>query len=289
MSGAGSPTGSLLMAPRADDPRLRRPPSFAWRRATAPLRALPDFLIVGAMKAGTSSLFAALRQHPLVAPPYRKECHYFTLGRPAGRSLSWYRAHFPLRARMGRGAITGEATPEYGYEPGVIEDVARLLPGVRLILLVRDPAERAVSHYFHEVRMGRETLPIEAAMAAEEARLAAARAAGPAGRETLAHAAYKARGRYHEQVSRYLRVVPRDRLLVLSFADLEDEPAALLARTERFLGLPPSGGAITVPRRNEGTNRTPVPAAVRDALAAHFAPHDAALADLLGQPVPWRR
>ena len=223
---------------RSDDRRLVRGRAFRRRRLTAPLRAVPDFFVVGAMKSGTSSLFHYLCQHPLVAAPLRKEVHYFSHGRHLGKTDGWYRAHFPLRVRMAPGAITGEATPDYMYDPEVPARLAAMAPRARLIVILRDPVERAISHYHHEVRMGREYLPIEEAMAVEEERLASARAAGPEGRETWMHACYKARGRYAEQIERLRATFPPERILILGNNLLFRDPEQVMAQTLGFLGLP---------------------------------------------------
>ncbi len=275
---------ALLMAPRSVDRRLARGRGFALARATARLRALPDFLVLGAMKAGTSSLFHHLTRHPQVRGPYRKEIHYFGLGRRAGRGLGWYRAHFPVR--RGAAWLTGEATPDYLYDPDVPARIREALPAIRLIAVLREPASRAVSHYFHEVRMGRETLPIEEAFAIEEARLAHAAAVGERGRETLHHACYRRRGLYAEQIERYLALFPRERLLILGSGELRREPEAAMARVFAHLGLPPAAIDARA-ERNVGAGQAPPPPALVGALRAWFEPHDARLAALLGGLPEW--
>lgn len=279
---------ALLMAPRTVDRRLARGRGFALARATARLRALPDFLVLGAMKAGTSSLFHHLARHPQVRGPYRKEVHYFGHGHRAGRSVGWYRAHFPrcLPRRGGPAWLTGEATPDYLYDPEVPARIRATLPEVRLIAILREPASRAVSHYFHEVRMGRERLPIEEAFALEEARLAHAAALGEAGRETLHHAGYRRRGLYAEQIERYLALFPRERLLLLGSAELRRDPEATLARAFAFLGLPPAAIDPST-ARNEGSNKAPPPPPLVDELRAGFEAPNARLAALLGGLPDW--
>ena len=275
------------MAPRRDDRRIARPPSFQLRIATARLRMLPSFFIVGAMKSGTSSLFTYLSRCEGVAPPYRKETHYFGPGLRAGRSLAWYRAHFPLGGAAGAGRITGEATPDYCFEPGTAEAIRDLTPGARILFVLRDPVERALSHYFHEVRMGRETLPVDEAIRLEEPRLEAARAAGPAGVETLLHGAYAARGRYHEQVARYLSVFPADQVHVVGAGQLFERPAECLAEVTDFLGLPRPRADMDFPVRNRGANRSDVAEEVRRRLSKGFARDNEALWKLIGRRLEW--
>ena len=148
----------------------------AWRRATAPARDLPDFVILGAQRSGTTSLYDWLSDHPAVVPATRKEVHYFDLH--YDRGLGWYRAHFP----MGHGAhLTGEATPYLLFHPLAPDRVARdLPPTTRFVVLLRHPVQRAVSHYWHERRMGTESETLAVAVAAEEQRLAGADGQVPA-------------------------------------------------------------------------------------------------------------
>ena len=104
------------------------------------MRRLPDFLVIGAQRAGSTSLFAQVCAHPGVAAPSHKEIHYFDL--QSFRSLRWYRSHFPP-AVTARGRLTGEASPYYLFHPAVPGRVAATLPDVRLVARVRDPVARA--------------------------------------------------------------------------------------------------------------------------------------------------
>jgi hypothetical protein len=275
------------LQPRRDDRRLVREDGFRLRLLTAPLRALPHFLIVGAMKSGTSSLFHCIRQHPMVASPFRKEVHYFSHGVRHGRGDGWYRAHFPLRMRLRPGTLTGEATPDYMFDREAVAGLAARLPRARLIVILRDPVERAISHYFHECRMGREYLPLEQALAVEDERLEAARHLGEAGVETLMHASYKARGRYAEQLETLRRHVPPERILVLGSATLFRTPERALGEVFDFLGLPPPPSPPRLEVKNAGTNRTEVSDAVREGLAETFRDDNERLFALLGRKLDW--
>lgn len=275
------------MAPRSNDRRTSRPKTFALRVATARGRILPSFFLVGAMKSGTSSLFSHLCGHGRILRPYRKETHYFDIGRRAGKTLNWYRAHFPLRTVAGSNAITGEATPDYSFEPGIAEEIKALNPDARIIFILRNPIDRAISHYFHEVRMGRETLPIEKAFALEKERLAAAVEAGEAGVETLSHAAYFGRGQYYPQVARYISLFGRENVLVCGSRELFDEPGGCVAKVVDFLNLPQEPARKTYPVRNKGGTRDDVPPSLRDRLARDFVPHNERLRELLGRRLDW--
>ncbi|HEV2894458.1 MAG TPA: sulfotransferase, partial [Actinomycetota bacterium] len=158
--------------------RAARWSAQAYARPTAGLRLLPDYLIIGAQRAGTTSLHRYLIQHPGVRTTLRtKGVHFFDTA--YGRGMSWYASRFPTKLtawyvarRHGVELRTGEASPYYLFHPHVPARVAEHLPQVRLIALLRDPVGRAYSHYQHEVARGFETLSFEEAIEAEPARLA---------------------------------------------------------------------------------------------------------------------
>lgn len=259
-------------------------------------RVLPDFIIVGAQKSGTSSLYRYLAQHPQVRESTVKEVHYFDGGIEEGTDTHalgerWYRSHFPLASEMTPGVQAYEASPLYMLHPLAAERMARLLPRVKLVAILRDPTDRALSHYFHNVRKNaarhsKEDLGPGAAMAAEEARLAPVLARGDYGEAFRAYS-YKARGRYLEQLERYWAHFPRENLLVLRAEDLFEDPAGLLAGLCDFLGLDrPAGGGDFRPA-NVGSNREEVDPGVRAELEAYFAPMNQALYAALGRDFGW--
>ena len=198
---------------------------------------LPDFLCLGAQKAGTTTLHGLLQRHRDVHVPAEKEIHYFS--RNFRRSLRWYRSRF-AEARPNQ--RIGEISPYYLFHPEAPTRIAATLPEVRLIALVRDPVARALSGYFHARRYGREPLSIEAAFEAEEQRLAgSARVlAAPGGRhDPHQWYSYLARSRYDEQIARYRSLFPASQLLVIRSEDLFTEPESIIRRVIAFLGLEP--------------------------------------------------
>ena len=150
----------------------------AFRVSTNPLRMMPDFIIIGTQKGGTTSLYRYLIEHPCVAPIYIKEPHFFDIYFYKG--LQWYRAHFPTavekyyaRHIQKHDLITGEASPYYLFHPQAARRVAKTLPKARLIVLLRNPIDRAYSQYQHQTRQdGVEPLTFEEALECEEKRLA---------------------------------------------------------------------------------------------------------------------
>jgi hypothetical protein len=221
--------------------RARRRIRRTYRGATASLRPLPGFLIIGAQRAGSSSLFSYVCAHPDIAPPTHKEIHFFDNN--WFRGVPWYRRHFPLALRSGSARLTGEASPYYLFHPAVPERVAATLPEVRLLAVLRDPVERAYSQYQHARRDGHETLSFEEALEREDERLAgeAELLARDPTHVSFAHRrlSYRTRGLYAEQLERWFAVFPREQLLVLRSEELFAEPDRVLASAFAFLGLEP--------------------------------------------------
>ncbi|MDQ3973499.1 MAG: sulfotransferase, partial [Actinomycetota bacterium] len=201
----------------------------------------------------------------------------------------WYRTHFPLRAGR-HGRVTFEATPHYLFHPLAPARAARLLPDARFVVLLRDPVERAISHYELQTRTGVERLDFAAAIAAEPARLAGeverlrADPAYPAA--ALHHYSYLARGRYAEQLAAWLRHFPPERLHVVRSEDLFAEPAATYRGILSFLGL-----SEWLPARFPNYSDTPAPRpdrrAERALLAGVFSDANARLAELVGRDFGW--
>ncbi len=193
-------------------------------RVTAPLRMLPGFLIVGAQRCGTTSMYRALSAHPAVRKAVlHKGVHYFDMN--YDRGIGWYRAHFPLAVT---GRLTFESSPYYMFHPLAAERIAADLPGVKLIVLVRDPVERAYSAYAHELARGFDTESFERAIELEPDRLdgEAERIAARPGylSHSYQHHAYLARGRYAEQLDRLERLFGRDRIHVVDSGDFFGKP-----------------------------------------------------------------
>jgi hypothetical protein len=260
---------------------------WTYGRATASARPLPDFLIIGAQKAGTTALYAYLRRHPAITGPSWKEVSYFD--RHYERGEAWYRGNFPNRVRV-RGKLVGEASPSYIFHPLGPERVKALVPEARLVALVRNPVDRALSHYHHEVALGREPLPFEDALDAEEDRLRGEKerlAADPSyfSRPWWSHA-YTSRGRYAEQLERWLAVFPREQLLIVPSEDLGSEPERTHARVLDFLGAAPH--RLDVYPRVYERQYEAMSAETRERLAAEFEASNRRLYELLGRDLGWR-
>ena len=259
-----------------------------YRALTAPLRGLPSTLVLGAQKCGTTSLFNYLVRHPDVLPPFGKEIHYFDLHYEKG--VHWYRGRFPFRHRLRDGAMTLDASPYYLLHPRAPERAAQLLPEARLVAVLRNPVDRAFSHYQNEVRGGRETLPFAEAIEREAERLAGEedRIRADAGYYSFNHHrySYMLRGRYVEQLRRWTEHFPRSRLLVLQSEWLFRDPGAAVDAVQKFLGLPPhrDGSYKTF---LQGSYDRHMPAELRRRLAARFEPCNVELYRWLGEEFDW--
>jgi len=257
-------------------------------RLTSRVRMLPAFLIVGAQRCGTTSMYRTLSQHPAVVKAVlHKGVHYFDLN--YSHPIGWYRAHFPFRARETR--VTFESSPYYLFHPLAGDRIAADLPGAKLLVLIRDPVERAYSAWAHEQARGYETEPFERALELEAGRLAgqAERMTAEPGYLSFSHQhhAYTARGQYVEQLERLASLVGRDRLHVVDSGDFFVKPEPAYDGVLDFLGLP--RGDYPEFERHNARPRSALPGSVRAALAEHFAPYDERLTAWLGWVPSWRR
>jgi hypothetical protein len=261
-----------------------------YRLATGRLRGLPQLLILGAQRSGTTSLFHYLVQHPDVLPPFGKELHYFDAH--YARGVTWYRGRFPFRHRLRNGTLTLDATPYYLVHPLVPQRAAQLLPTVQLIALLRNPVDRALSHYQHEVRGGRESLSFAEAIAREPERLAGEeeRLRADPGYYSWNHHrySYALRGRYVEQLRRWLQYYPRSQLLVLQSEWLFRDPAQATAAVHRFLGLREHRLDRYEDSYQRGNYDRMMSPELREKLVAYFEPYNRELFQFLGEEYDWR-
>ena len=272
--------------PRIPEPvrKVARNGIWAFGRATARWRPLPDFLVIGAQKAGTTALYAYLRWHPGITGPSWKEVSFFD--RHWARGEGWYRGQFPLRSE---GNLVGEASPSYLFHPLAPERARAVVPNAKLVALLRDPVDRAYSQYQHEVALGREPLSFEDALDAEDERTRGEVERLVADPRAFSRAwwdhTYAARGLYAEQLERWLAVFPREQLLVVSTDELGERPAETYASILAFLGAAPHELA-DYPRVFD-RDYAPMRPETRAALAERFAEPNQRLERLLGRPLGW--
>ncbi len=293
-----------LLPPAAGKKRNKQ--ELKQRMKLAGAHALPDFLILGTQKGGTSSLFLYLAGHPQVQPPMVKEVHFFDLKFSKGEA--WYRAHFPRQEALqqqsqtlGKPVITGEASPYYLFHPLAARRIAQLLPGVKLIALLRDPVERAFSHYMHNRQekhreKNREPLSFADAIAAEPERLRGEMekiiADGEYQSFAHQHYSYAARGVYIDQLREYQKYFPAENLLILQSEVFFENTAETYQTVLDFLGLwPCMPPAFTARNRGSYHEKKAVEEATiqqtKSKLRDYFRPFNQQLYDHLGRDFRW--
>jgi len=254
--------------------------------------ALPDFVVIGAQKCGTTFFYHLLSQHPLVEPAASKELHFFDKNFDLG--VEWYRRCFPApRWEDGRRTITGEATPYYMFHPLASERMAEVIPQARLIMLLRNPVDRAYSHHQQEVRKGGETLNFEEAVEAEETRLRSEREMLLENEHYASfehqRLSYLSRGIYVNQLLRWAEFFDREQMLVLKSEDFFEKPQDVLKSVLDFLELPtwkPTPSEMGT-RRNESRYERGMDPVLRRRLEEYFEPHNKRLYDFLGVDLGW--
>jgi hypothetical protein len=233
--------------------------------------ALPDFVIIGAQKGGTSFLYYLLTRHPLVEPAARKELHFFDQPEHFDNGAEWYRRCFPrLSSKDGQRSITGEATPYYMFDPPVAERMAEVVPQARLIALLRNPVDRAYSHYQMQVKRGTEPRSFEEAIEQQ-------------------HSSYVSRGIYVDQLLRWFEFFSKEQMLILKSEDFFERPVETLKVVLTFLDLPdwqPEASELQQ-RRHTGTYRQKMDPATRRRLEAYFEPYNQRLYECLDVDFGW--
>lgn len=248
------------------------------------MRIAPSFLVLGAQRSGTTALYRYLTSHPRILPALRKEVHYFDFQYDKGRR--WYLAHYPAatsRLKCDGRPVTGEATPYYLVHPLAPQRVWEFNPAMKLIVILRDPVERAFSHYNHEARQGVEPLSFRDAVAAETDRLSGAdsllRRAPHYYSYSHHHFSYLDRGRYAYYLQSWLQCFPRRQLLLVKSEEMFRDADRVANEVFAFLELP----AHRLPDECAATAATPGPAIepeLRKQLEAFFAADQERLREL---------
>ncbi len=258
---------------------------------TAGIRLEPSFMMIGASRCGTTSLFAALAAHPQVfRPTVNKGVNYFDLN--YYRGPDWYRGHFPiarLALQRAPGAVSFEASGYYLFHPFALGRVAADMPSMKLVAMLRDPVERAYSAFKHETARGFEWESFERALDIENERLVGEieRMAQDPTYESFAHRhqTYVHRGQYAEQLERARNLFPDNQIHIIESETFFREPAHEYRRLLEFLELDPFE-----PEHFDQHNArpsSPMPSRIIERLKAHFKPHDDHLAEILGHRPTW--
>jgi hypothetical protein len=247
------------------------------RIETAHLRQLPDFVIIGTQRGGTTSLYRYLTAHPDIGSALRKEVHYFDHYYEKG--LDWYLAHFPVR---GEAPVVGEASPSYLFHPDVPERARAAVPRAKFIALLRNPADRAYSQYQMNVRKGFESLSFEDAIKKEPERLSRSEDLASL---TWRHCSYLKRGLYVDQLKRWMSLFPHEQFLILKSEDLYEDPERILRQSLAYLGLRPWSPARF--KAHHLVGYPDINPSIRKRLTEYFAPYNQQLYNFLGRDLGW--
>jgi hypothetical protein len=231
-------------------------------------RALPDFIIIGGMKCGTSSLFKYLNQHPQLFSSNYKEVRYFSHDEHYSSGEKWYRIHFPMAKDLPENSLVFEASPDYLFYEMAPERMASLLPDIKLIALLRNPTERAISHYFHDLKKGRRQGDILHAVK-NDAEI------------------YKDKGMYKQQLERYYKLFPSDNVLIINSEKFFEDPNKTLKEVCLFLDVDPDFKIADLSPQQVGFNREPVDAAVHEYLDDYYKTFNQELFDFIGRDFGW--
>lgn len=279
----------MLSAPQKIDRTLRT--------MTANWRLMPDFLVIGGQKCGTTSLYQYLISHPFIISAMKKQMHFFDNHFEKG--ITWYQSHFPsylykhyFKQIHKQDFITGEATPYYIFHPLAAKRVAEYLPNAKFVLLIRNPVERSYSHYHHEKRKGTETLSFEDAIAKEEERLAGEKekmiANGNYYSFNYQRYSYLARSRYYEQLTEWFSYFPQERFFIVKSEDMYKNTVDIVKNIFNFLQLPefPEFKIEKDQYYNVG-KYDKMNSATREKLVEYFKPHNENLYKLLNRDFDW--
>jgi Sulfotransferase domain len=284
---------------------LKRRSLEAYRVWTSSLRLQPSFLIIGAQKGGTTSLYRYLEEHPSVAGAFAKEVHFFdnhTRDYKYGKGMQWYRSHFVYGAHRHysrlvhqQDLITGEGSPDYLFDVHAPQRIVKNLPNAKIIVLLRDPVDRAYSHYLHNARASwdpnRENLSFEDAIAAEPERLDGEYEKLLQDESYFSynymHYSYLKRGFYADQLKIWLQLFPQEQILILKSEDFFAQPSIAFQEVLSFLQLSswePKKFQLfnTRNKKSTGLNNN-----TKEKLKEYFYEQNLALNDLLKQDFGW--
>ena len=247
---------------------------------------VPRFLIVGVKKGGTTSLHRFLSRHPRVLAPMMKEIHFF--GSPE-RGMDWYLAHFPRRPDWEERFVSGESRVDNFTEANVPENVRELLPAARLVAVLRDPVERAISHYYHDRKIGAELRPLDVAFEEELECLSGSPEEMESKLAAYLHTQrrYLYYGLYERHVAKWLSIFPPEQFLIVVSEELNANPERELRRVFKHIGLKyqPLGEYVN---KLPGTYDNQSKDGIRARLVEFYKRPNERLFELLGRRLNWQ-
>ncbi len=255
---------------------------------TGSFHPLPNYLIIGAAKCGTGSLYRYLNQHPQIKPALTKEVRFFD--KYYNKGINWYRVFFPFKDLLKRKYVTGEATPRYLDHPHAPKRVQAVIPNAKFIVLLRNPIDRAYSMYNMRLSRGRETHSFE-----ESIKLEKERTEGEFKKMELDenyysspyyHHSYLERGIYVDKLKRWMSVFPREQFLIVKSEEFFKNTSKIYNKVLKFLDLP-SRELESYPVQGRVSKLSPMEPNLRKELVEFFKPHNERLYKFLGENLEW--
>ena len=257
---------------------------------TGPLRVLPDFIIIGSMKCGTTSLYYDICEHPCASPAAYDEIGFFDSNFHLG--LNWYRSMFPTKRRIEdirrkEGvAITGEDTPFYFWNPVAAKRIQKLLPNIKLITILRNPIDRAYSEYQDVVSSESNSPSFETFIENEINTRKKGIIITEENFEIFnQNDSYLLKGIYVDQLKIWTGLFPKEQIFTLSTESLNSDPTASMESVFQYLNLPDY--KIKNPQRQKQKKYAPMDSQTRKLLIEFFKPHNERLFKFIGKKFDW--
>jgi len=213
---------------------------------------LPDYVICGAQKSGTSTLHEYLSQHPEICTSNTKEVRFFDFDCIYKKGTGWYEKYFE---KCDRNKVVGEASPSYMNIPQAPRRMNETIPHSKLIFILRNPVDRAYSNYWHSVRKGRENLSFEKAIKREEKRVKKSSYNSKESSYNIRHFSYLERGKYAKHIKRFFQFYSEEQIKILIFENFKEEPIKHIQDVYRFLGVDDS---FTPQKQKKNVGKRPV-------------------------------
>ena len=264
-----------------------------YRGLTKKFRILPNFIIIGAAKCGTTSLYDYLIQHKNVLPALWKELYFFDRYYPRG--IDWYKANFCFKSTKlfnevihHSSYITGESTPTYIHHPLAANRIHKTMPNTKIIVLLRNPIDRAYSQYHMEKKLGYETLSFSEALKMEDQRLLGEKEKMIADENYFSYNwetfSYLKGGHYAEFLKKWFEYFPKENILILKTEDFNENPSKIFHQVLEFLNLPSQD--VSYKKVNVG-NYNQMDPVIRNELKDYFKPINEKLYNLINRDFSW--
>ncbi|MGD1808313.1 tetratricopeptide repeat-containing sulfotransferase family protein [Dapis sp. BLCC M126] len=258
-------------------------PKFFLKSQNLAKISAPNFIVIGVKKGGTTSIYHYLIQHPQILPTIKKEIDFWSFY--FHRGLDWYRAHFPAIPDS-ENFLTGEASPSYFDAPDTPTRLFHFFPKIKLIVLLRNPVDRTISNYYHEVRSKAENMSVEEVINSKLEKLIKISSSLVNEKDYWNYQGdYIASSVYLDWLKKWLNIFPREQLLILPSEEFYSDPKTTMKQVFNFLGLP-DYQIQDYPKLNAGSYSS-ISESVRQKLSDYFQLHNQRLEEYLGMKFNW--